>query len=99
MTVAEILNKAADLIEERGWYPGAERAREEGIAWKADHTGPTCAAVAIEEVDHPDSEAYHFFRRSAGIHHMAVMQWNDEQADGQAVIDALRKAAREAEAS
>lgn len=110
MTIAEVLNAAADEIEQRGWYPGHPRAEADGIDWTTDHSGPTCAGVAIEEVDGAQSEAYYFFAKYIGLSlrpswgiqprdpmPRSIIEWNDEQEDQATVVAKLREAAKAAE--
>lgn len=96
MTIAETLNQAADLIEERGWWrPGhfEHHGFDRGI-------GGECALLAVKSVadfPHDIEAALSAFTVHVGGDvtntHDAVPAWNDVQASGTVVVEALRAAA------
>lgn len=106
METAEILNKAADVIEERGWY--------QGLSQDPDGTGvcalgAICVAVgldphALAELGEGDDAAARAGVEAAdaledwlGLD-LPVTQWNDEYVDtAEQVVTALREAAKAAE--
>lgn len=91
MTEAEVLNKAADLIDEAGWWDG-----------KGDQGSKVCAAIAINTVVEPEesfgfgSQAFGYFERFLGIPtglYGSVAEWNDFHTKDE-VTAALRAAAK-----
>jgi hypothetical protein len=97
MTPAEVLRKAADLIEERGWIRGDDALE----TWA--NGGPLCAGTAMMEVDRyftakdtdPVFRAGWAFREAVG--YSCVPVWNDAQPNGEVVIAKLREVADELE--
>lgn len=91
-TAADVLNAAADLIEENGWCQG----------WSEDSLGRHCTLGAVAAVGKPEpaeviTNAVEHLRRATGV--VGVASWNDE--DGRTkeeVVETLRKAAALAEA-
>lgn len=79
------LNDAADLIEQKGWWNG------EGA-----QGGNHCVITAIAEVT-PYTEQHApvqiAFERRLGLLDFASPSWNDQQPNGEVVVEALRTAA------
>lgn len=89
-SIADTLNKAADLIEERGWWDGTGDFPKLRV-------GPTCAGLAIREAQNYEpllapviSEAGEFLTDYLGSR---IPRWNDAQPDGETVVSTLRAAA------
>lgn len=96
MTPAEILDGAADYIEEYGWTQGPESSSVPGC--------PTCAGIAIDLAAKDGDEvvpewfaAVDFLRGVVGASRFGaggVIDWNDAPGRTQAeVVTALRTAA------
>lgn len=97
MTPQEILLKAANLIEMRGWFDG-----------KCDSPGKVCASTAISSVVGPGSGGKASAARTLLLEYFAsqgtvvghgdtytrIYKWNDAQPDAEAVVNAMRAAAR-----
>lgn len=86
LTDAEVLRRAADLIERSTWYNGK-------------NTGEICALLAIRSAAgnaRRFSCARHIFIKHIGISEFQVPSWNDAQPDGATVCAALRAAAESA---
>lgn len=91
MTPAEILDKAADYIEEHGWVRDTYQTR----------TGEVCVLGAIglvcsggQRLIAWDDQATRALRDFIDLPHPSSLSaWNDKQVDGVAVITALRQAA------
>lgn len=92
MTPQEVLIKAADYIEEHGWWNGEPGTYRAG--------GPKCAVMAISHCGGGDHwPALHRFSKWLGEtdeRMIAVSDWNDAQPDGATVVAALRAAAQKA---
>lgn len=84
----QLLLDAADLLEQKGWCRGAYETNE----------GRHCAVGAIIDVARPLTMMHPY--RLTALHKLerfvggTVTVWNDNQSSGQAVIDAMRKAAK-----
>ncbi len=96
MTASEVLLKAADYLEEHGWYQGGFSP-----SWKVGDTHPPCCAGgAINMIvnGQPDNlngsfEAMNLFRGYLKTDYMTA--WNDNRyRTKEEVINALREAAR-----
>lgn len=99
--IAETLNKAANLIEECGWWRG-RRVNESPQDYKqlfADTT--VCAGLAIRRLSDNREAAVkfaEFLDLGVNTHSgslLAIYDWNDSQPNGQVVIDKLREVAKE----
>jgi hypothetical protein len=101
MNTSEVLNRAADLIEERGWTKGTG-----GWPGHRNHCGPLClegGLLATLGVDWSDPSAVcdaqytHAWKAMAdyvGRTPLFLFMWNDVQGRTQAeVIEVLRAAA------
>jgi hypothetical protein len=90
MSPAEVLRKAADLIEERGWWNGEN-------LWADSYLPPVggvvCAALAIKSFV-PWNDAFSALAAAVGP---SVGAWNDAQPNGEVVIAKLREVADELE--
>jgi hypothetical protein len=90
MTPAEVLRKAADLIEERGWWNG-----------RGDSNSPVygthCALTALRDVC--PGERLRFAAVGAIEEKVRglVSEWNDRQPNGEVVIAKLREVAGDLE--
>ena len=83
--IAAKLNAAADLIVLQGWFNGT-------------NDGQHCAITALASVSDGDDEPEQAFRRFLGLPAMTGLAvWNDRQPNQNAVIAALREAARATE--
>lgn len=102
METAEILNKAADVIAERGWHRGAyENPHDGGVCAMgamcvAAGLPPRAIAISCEAEALDDVfEAERHLRRFLGA---GVTEWNDEIAENpDEVAAALREAAKAVE--
>lgn len=96
MTTATILDRAADLIEKKGWTRGAlARDANDVVAGCKDRRAQKfCVLGAIYRLE-PDS-----WGRVAAVNAVVavvgrdVSTWNDRQKSKRPVIAALRKAAK-----
>lgn len=93
LTVADVLNRAADLIELNGWWNGDGH-------FPSGLSEPLCAGLAIEFQIIPNwlkVNAAKTLRNHVGITDSGpagyVGTWNDAQPDGATVCRALRAAA------
>lgn len=84
MTPAEVLRKAADLMEQVGWWNG-----------RGDPGGRRCAVTAIEAVSREVGAdwwpvyraAYDATLRELGLStHDVLSSWNDDQVNGEVVV-------------
>lgn len=102
MRTSEVLNKAADLIEEHGWIKG------QGWPGEPYHTGKLCleggllAAMGMVYQDIADDErhdefracpAYQAVREYTGHDGSSLWTWNDGRQSAIEVIEVLRGAA------
>lgn len=87
LTPQEVLNAAADYLEEHGW-------RNDG---KIGDDGECCAVNAMKEVAGGLNSSYDaawcLFKNFLKIP-KTISEWNDEQPDATTVIKALREAAK-----
>lgn len=88
MTPAEVLRKAADLIEERGWWDGRTQRR----------IGGHCALTALSSI----AISAELERRAENalleaLDWQPIANWNDRQPNGDVVIAKLREVADELE--
>lgn len=85
MTIHEICDKAADLIEKKGWCRGHFTAR-----------GHFCIVGAIQQIDSYHFSAYRHITRILGLPPglNSLVAWNDKQKSRKPVIAVLRKAAK-----
>lgn len=94
MTIADTLNRAADQIEEDGWWPGWGRE-----PMRSPSSNSVCAVQAIYRLGVTDrDEALLFFRHyvktEPGVACLEdIFDWNDAQPDAETVIATLRAAA------
>lgn len=108
LTVADVLERAADLIEPEGaWTQGAYAvgedftAEDDGDDWPE---APTCfclmGAIAwVQEIDRPGDIDFARFSPSLGLSVDYVANWNDAPSRTQAeVVAKLREAALRARA-
>lgn len=92
-TIAQMLRSAAEYIEANGWWNGEEG---DGARPGDGINAPTCAALAISGPG--EFEATDFLTEFLGLDTLSgVYDWNDAQANGEAVIAKLREAAAAAE--
>lgn len=97
MNTSEVLNKAADLIEERGWIQGP-------TGWIIADGGPLCLEGGIyaalgdvrgwfrSEIE--ACPAYQAVEAYVGDHFMGLWQWNDDHdRTAEQVIATLRAVA------
>lgn len=90
MTPAEVLRKAADLIEERGWWNGTDDMLD----------GATfCVITAVTRVAGGNAafNATTLFERAVGV--ARADEWNDAQPNGEVVIAKLREVADQLDAA
>jgi hypothetical protein len=88
VTPAEVLRKAADLIEECGWWDGKDDMVD----------GATfCVITASSRVARGNDafNAVQLFERAVGVTH--ADEWNDAQPNGNVVITRLREVADDLE--
>ncbi len=98
MTTADVLRRAADVIEERGWTRGQME----------DRNGRVCAVGALRVVclGSPEASPYLISREYLSVYdrlcaHLDVPsldEWNDHQPSQQYVVAAFREAAAAVEA-
>jgi hypothetical protein len=89
MTPAEVLRKAADLIEERGWW------RETECVWRERRL---CALFALDEATGRFRTPVHeAFMDAIGNPVGGIGYWNDAQPNGEVVIAKLREVADDLE--
>jgi hypothetical protein len=104
MNTSEVLNKAADLIEQRGWATGT-------CGMDATPDTPLClegaigAALEVQTFmsDKAGVERYHYFRLSQSDAYKAILRylgldrdawmWNDDQSEASRVVEVLRACA------
>jgi hypothetical protein len=88
MTPAEVLRKAADLIEERGWWNGDAVDRSQSV----------CVDLALLHIGAERDVVKSFAVAVAGPSALArpstsIQTWNDAQPNGGVVIAKLREVA------
>jgi hypothetical protein len=97
MTPAEVLRRAADLIEEHGWVKG----KDAWAIWRA--TGACCAGIAIGLVvdSQPVGEKSDRWSVAREVERRVpennIVCWNDAQPNGDVVIAKLREVADDLE--
>jgi hypothetical protein len=101
MTVGDVLNAAADLIEKPGaWTQGcfARDPKGKQTGWRMDNAACFCVSGAISRESGGSWEAWYRFdgyTRQRGFRHMA--EFNDAPGRTQSeVVAALRQAAQQA---
>ncbi len=81
MTVADVLDKAADLIEQHGWWCG--RVGVDGY----------CVMSAITTIEGIGGTTSAAERLRSHVGATVLSDWNDKQPDGKAVVSAMRACA------
>jgi len=102
--ISETLYKAADHIEQNGWYQGYFWPRPD-IGWEPPYVDgdPCCAlgAIAVVEDVNPhgvDTEAMKYVAEHVGLGTASFADWNDDpDRTKDEVLVALRGAAERAE--
>ncbi len=90
MTAADVLNKAADLLERHGWCQGVS----------IDAAGRMCAGYALQQAE-PDVHARYGARIALfeiiGVDSVNILAWNDRpKRTAEQVIATFRAAAERA---
>lgn len=95
LTVAEVLERAADLIEPEGKWTQGELARDENGMSVAPYDGEACCWCASGAIMHYGGSApKDAWDKLGAVIHRMIPNWNDEPARTQSeVVTALRKAA------